>query len=460
MRRGALVAVVPILVAIAVGAVHAQMPDSVPLLPDTLWTPEAFHAPDGTAEMEVLEPEGGAEPLGCRVHVSEVPTNRWEICLAWDTVAPIAAGDVMLLTFDARAESEREPAGQINLAFRRTQKPYHHALSDTVSVGEDWQTIRVPLSPTVDMPAGGGTLRINLGTQRQVVELRDVSLHNYGGDLSYLAVCRMLDIDPGSGGRMRVGTPLRPGLLWEMRAFDELPALDPDFDPAGSWEQTWRIWTNYGYVRRGNHDLGRLRITRSAGDPFQLRIDQIQLNTEGLQHVQTADVTCALDALASPLTWTLTSEFITPGREQATDLRSVDTVEESPTGPVTADWCLFEAVQRLPFDEDTTHRFNLLEGLSLPKHDYELRYMGAQEIAFGANTRTLHCFQQTGHGTLAYRYWLDETHRLVLVISHCRAYILDPNADAVLAEEIAKRAKRYERRRTRWEQNQEDDDGE
>ncbi|MFP4250036.1 MAG: hypothetical protein ACLFU7_10285, partial [Armatimonadota bacterium] len=295
-QRALIVLILSVAVAIAAPPASAEAPDATALLPHDPWEAASFHAPDDAAVLEMAAPEA-EDPAVARVTVSEVPANRWEIGFAWDTIAPVDADETLVLTFEARAEGDETPPGSVNFAFRRAEKPYHHALSETVTFGEDWREFRIAFPATVEFPAGEGTLRVNLGTQLQTVEIRNLSLANYGGEVSFLALCRMLDIDPGAAGNRPVGRHLTPDLLWEMGVFDDLPATDPGFDPAGAWEQTWRIWTCYGYVGRANQNLGVLRIARAAGDTVSLEVEQQQLNIEGQQHVQTASITCAADAI-------------------------------------------------------------------------------------------------------------------------------------------------------------------
>ena len=446
----------------AAGAAHAQLPDGTELLPEKPWAVADLNAPEGAADWQLLEPEATDLPPVARVTVTEVPANVWEIGFAWNTVAPAAKGDTLVLSFEARAEGHQERPGRVHLAFRRASKPYHHALGETYSVGGDWKQFRIPISPSVDMPAGGATFRLNLGTQQQSVEIRNLSLVNYGGEMSYLTICRMLDIDPAAGGRQAVGRHLTPDLLWEMRAFDDLPAPDPDFDPAGAWEQTWRIWACYGYLRRSNRDYGVLRIARMPGDGdrFSLSIEQDQLNEEAVRHVQTAEAICALDAIASPQRWQWTGSFIGPTGEELPQLGMARSVTAPPDGDVTADWCLFEAVHRLPFDASAEHSFDMLEGLTARKSGHSLRYDGAQDIRFGPDTRTLHRFVQTGHASLPVEYWLDETHRLVLIVSGYRVHVLDPAAESAVGEQLENQRGRYERLKERYGPDTEDDDGE
>lgn len=436
-------------VVIATSSGNAQLPDATPMLPEDVWQAASFSAPDGAAQCEFAPAEEAGEPAVARIRVGAAQENAWEVCLAWNSIAPVAAGDVLVLSFEARAEGDSDPPGQIGLVFRRTSKPYQHALSDTVTVGSEWREFRVPFAAPVTMDAGGGTLRINFGGQGQTVELRRLSLVNIGGEHSMLAVCRMLGIDPGAAGRSAVGEHLRPGLLWEMAAFDELPAPDPNFDPAGAWEQTWRIWTCYGYLLRSNQTLGTLRITREPGDPLKLSVEQVTLSAEGQRRMQTAQIVCAPNTLASPLSWTYASSFLAPGGEEIADLSLTRTVDVPPEGPVTADWCLFDAVQRLPFSPEATQRFDLLEGLSLLKRGHEIRYDGPHEVRIGAQTRTLHRFVQTGHGVLPCDWWVGKDHRVVLMVTSCRVYVLDPNAQETFASAVEGQVSRYERLRER-----------
>ena len=60
-------------------------------------------------------------------------------------------------------------------------------------------------------------------------------------------------------------------------------------------------------------------------------------------------------------------------------------------------------------------------------------------------------FSQIGHGILPYEYWLDDRHRLQVVITHSRAYILDDGAEAKLAAILKAQRGRYHRIRKRRE---------
>ena len=46
----------------------------------------------------------------------------------------------------------------------------------------------------------------------------------------------------------------------------------------------------------------------------------------------------------------------------------------------------------------------------------------------------LSCYQMIGEGLLPYLYWVDDQRRLLMAISHTRAYVFDPDAEARVAE--------------------------
>lgn len=54
-------------------------------------------------------------------------------------------------------------------------------------------------------------------------------------------------------------------------------------------------------------------------------------------------------------------------------------------------------------------------------------YIGPQSITLGEKTLSLHVFEQTGHGVLPWRWWLDDQHRVLLAAGGRRAYLLTPS---------------------------------
>ena len=257
-----------------------------------------------------------------------------------------------------------------------------------------------------------------------------------------------------------VAEPLTPAVLDKMGA---LAAWPPASDVSGPNEenvQMYRIWTCHGYTDRSNEDRGFLRLQRSRGNTggsFSLSIDQQVVHTGGIVHELKAAVICRDDQLASPGEWTLTSRFLAPDGSQRKDLSLIQrgqcwdgrviyttngrTRRVKCASQVTSDWCLFEAIRHVPPEPSEPIEFDVLEGLTTLRPGHRLDYRGTETVARDGRQVTLHRFGQLGRGTLPYEYWLDERRRLVLVVTHTRAYVLDPTAEAVI-EPVVEAARR------------------
>jgi len=251
--------------------------------------------------------------------------------------------------------------------------------------------------------------------------------------------------------RTIVGSPLTPTLLEELGAVSTFPPSSEDFKPNGNWVNTYRIWTCHGYRESGNQNVGFVRIERATGksnESFTLKLHQEVVETDGMLNVIDADIKCLNNELASPVQWHLTSRIIGPDRKQRSELgteekvlinRNVMSIEtgrrtfkRKVSSQLACDWCLFEAVQRLKTSKETVLAFDMLEGLSLLKKDQRLSYRGLNPTKTGGENIALQCFVQLGSGVLPCEYWLDENHRLLIVTSMNKAYILDDKAEKAI----------------------------
>ena len=102
----------------------------------------------------------------------------------------------------------------------------------------------------------------------------------------------------------------------------------------------------------------------------------------------------------------------------------------------TADWCLFDAVQRLPFEQITLPEFDVLQGLLLTKESQQLGYRPDFETHLASQDVRLRAFDQIGFGNLPYVYWLDDYHRLRLVVSSFITYLQIPEAEEKFKERM------------------------
>lgn len=247
--------------------------------------------------------------------------------------------------------------------------------------------------------------------------------------------------------RAPVRRPLTPWVLMELGAIRRLPPTGKDFRPDGQWTSTYRIWACHGYRNSGNEDFGFLRIARfvGRGQTATLKVDRALVTAGPLRHVTKAKIVCGPGPLGSPVSWEVANRVIGPDGKARNELgsaaqaRTRNGLIEITTGGRTfsrpgstrlaTDWGLFDAVQRLPFEARSVLEFDVLEGLGLLKKGHRLSYEGADT---SPGTQTLHRFCQIGPGVLPYEYWLDEAHRLLVVVTGSRAYILDDRAEAAL----------------------------
>lgn len=259
-----------------------------------------------------------------------------------------------------------------------------------------------------------------------------------------------------------VGSPLTPALLKELHVVDEFPATPKEFDPQANWVNTYRIWTCHGFRETGNQNVGFMRIERSAGKSntaFTLKVHKEAAEADGIVNVIDAEIQCQYDQLASPVRWRLSSRFIGPDghSQEELSIQEKTQIEENimilQTGSrtlrrkvpsrLTCDFSIFEAVQRLKFDKETSLSFDMLEGLSLLKQGQQLSYRGDYPMNLNSNNVSLHRFDQLGDGILPYEYWLDNNHRLVAVTSMNKAYILDDQAEKTIRQRIEQLRKFY-----------------
>ncbi|NQT86503.1 hypothetical protein HQ560_07035 [bacterium] len=225
--------------------------------------------------------------------------------------------------------------------------------------------------------------------------------------------------------RRPVTVPLSPTILYQIGGLKALPPPDPKFDPKGTWTHTYRIWTCYGYTS-GRTD-GSLRLTRKPGS---LTVRQTMRNADNVVNIIEATIHPRKDrAFDVPECWGGKSTFTDTKGKLVPELTRSDSVRRPPYD-VTTDWSLFSTVQQLPFEELAPRRFDVYEGLTLLKRDHRLGYHGAETAKIGSASHRLHVFHQIGRGTLPYEYWVDEGHRLLVVVTGPRAYILDPEGDA------------------------------
>ncbi|HCK09910.1 MAG TPA: hypothetical protein DHW45_08545 [Candidatus Latescibacteria bacterium] len=244
--------------------------------------------------------------------------------------------------------------------------------------------------------------------------------------------------------------PITPSTLDRIDVMTSLPEAS-SFDPEKNWAHTYLVWTNHGYDK-GNIDAGYLTIERQpiSGGGVSLNVVTEIALLEGIGARTASRIACLSDALTTPVTWELDSTFTGPSGE---DLPNQDTHQESRIAdkrmsvyidgrssvtPIqemtTGDWCLFDAVQRLPQDQSTHYDFDVLERMMVIKRDQTLWFSDRTDKAAGHNLR---CFVRKGAAQLPTEYWLDEQNRLVLVVAYNMVYLLSDTAVETFKNKLA-----------------------
>jgi hypothetical protein len=213
------------------------------------------------------------------------------------------------------------------------------------------------------------------------------------------------------------------------------------FDPRGEWKQSYaiRLFADETGI------VGFLEIERrKAADGVVLTVATRIAQSNGFEE-QRATLACAADRLASlrsvefegvsgtpdgtlvPTTKISGSGVVGAGKIEWTRAGRKRSVPAPP--PVVANWGLFDAVQRLAPREQDAIGFTLLDHGDLVKPGHRLVYAGetSVRVADGA-ALPLHCWEQTGYGTLPAHYWVDANGRLLFAISGQKAFLYDPNA--------------------------------
>lgn len=249
--------------------------------------------------------------------------------------------------------------------------------------------------------------------------------------------------------RTIVGSPLTPNLLRELGAVDEFSSTPKVIRPDGYWVNEYRIWTCHGYRESGNKNVGFLRINRRSNSTktFEMNVHQEVLLTDGITHTIEGTIKCRYNPLAVPAEWRISSRFVSADGKLLSELSDEDYIGTTESVDLsTGDWCLFDVVQRLAFARQSSLEFDLLGGMYPSKLNHRLLYRGSYPMRMDDRDIPLHCFVQLGNGILPTEYWLNASHRLLIVTSMNKAYILDDQAEAIFKRSVKRTRQSYRKR--------------
>lgn len=118
-----------------------------------------------------------------RVTVTQGSANVWEVGVQSPISGAIKSGDKILLAFWARVVTP--PAGQqtgvISAAnIQLAAPPYTAQITAPISIGNTWKMHYVSGTASQDLPAGKGTVQLQVGSAPQVIDLGPVIVMDFG----------------------------------------------------------------------------------------------------------------------------------------------------------------------------------------------------------------------------------------------------------------------------------------
>jgi hypothetical protein len=110
------------------------------------------------------------------------------------------------------------------------------------------------------------------------------------------------------------------------------------------------------------------------------------------------------------------------------EFRSLDI--QMPKLPITTNWGLLDAVQRLNW-RHKTHRlnFNLLQNMDVLKANQCIEYLAGNKARFGDKEMNLHGYCHCGEGILPSYYWVTDNNILIIARFGLMAYIYKSGVD-------------------------------
>jgi hypothetical protein len=223
---------------------------------------------------------------------------------------------------------------------------------------------------------------------------------------------------------------------------------DGPFDPAGSWEQTYGVYTLAGRAAAARR-VGAVRLRRSVGDQqdVALKVEYNKKLTGGSQQV-TGELHSRLGStLSAPVRWSFESKLLDAAGKVIPQTRlrrsavfrnaavTITDAKETKTLPIagayTVNWSLFDAIQRLRGEKARPLEFTLIDHFDEPKGNQRLSFRKKMDVTV-AGGKTLHtvAFDQLGEGNVPWVYWLDERGRLLFIVAGLEAYALESSRQA------------------------------
>jgi GH35 family endo-1,4-beta-xylanase len=166
-------------------AAQTPLPPGQPLLagdPLAVFTAKVEPAAREQAQLAVVDATGPGFTRAWRVATLKDTRSMFAIELRALTARPVAAGDVSLLRFFARATemSDETGGGRVALGIRGTGVNWNGSYEGDFTLGRQWQEILVPFVWSQDFAKDGAALILRFGFKRQTVEIGGIEAVYYG----------------------------------------------------------------------------------------------------------------------------------------------------------------------------------------------------------------------------------------------------------------------------------------
>ncbi len=115
----------------------------------------------------------------------EKPTNIWDLQAMADCTGPLNKGDVLLVAFYMRCVEGQKETGEARTEFVWEQRgaPWTKFGEQEVSAGKEWKQVLIPFEMRADAPAAGTHVSFRMGYGKQIFEVADFQLLNFGSSV-------------------------------------------------------------------------------------------------------------------------------------------------------------------------------------------------------------------------------------------------------------------------------------
>ena len=165
-------------------ALDAQLPGKLINNPyDIQWRTDGSDKKDS-----IVKSEGAPGGMAYQVRVKKTKKNPWDTATRIEMTESIAKGDVILLSYWARASKPQKGKenGDISVNLQRNIDPYDTIFEERVALGTEWKLHYATGTAKRDYAADKTNLNFNLARAKQTIQFGQFYIMNLGpnGDAS------------------------------------------------------------------------------------------------------------------------------------------------------------------------------------------------------------------------------------------------------------------------------------